>query len=86
MRDIATINAICWMIRNRRQVAKIPETCGGESNLIPALRRVLVENHCAYDEETESGISQDDDNYRWAVPDWKALAQVAIVFCVSEDQ
>jgi hypothetical protein len=78
MRDIATINAICFMIRNRRQVADIPNHCGGEAGLKAAIRRFCEEGHVAFDEETERHPDA-------LVPDWDALVEIVKVFCLSED-
>jgi hypothetical protein len=85
MRDPATINAICWMIRNRRQVADIPNTCGGQAGLSAAIRRVCEEGQVCFDQKTESLLFEGDQhNIRWCVPDWDALEEVVKVFCVSE--
>ena len=79
MRDIATINAICLMIRHRQQVADIPNHCGGDSDLIPAIRQFCEEGQAAFSEEIERRFSSESLN-----PDWEALAEIVKVFCVAE--
>lgn len=81
MRDIATINAICLMIRHRQQVAEIPNQCESDADLIPAIRRFCEEGQAAFDEETERRLAS-----RYIPPDWEALAEVVKVFCTSEKE
>jgi hypothetical protein len=82
MRDPATINAICWMTRNRRQVADIPNTCGGQAGLRAAIRRVCEEGELCPSQKIENRLLEEEKH--WYVPDWDALEEVVKAFCVSE--
>lgn len=82
MRDPLTINAICWMIRHRQQIADIPNQCGGESGLRAAIQRACVDGQVAFDEETIQQLPPEERLQH--NPDWDALAEIAIVMCLVE--
>lgn len=82
MRDLLTINAICWMIQNRQQVAAIPNTCGGEANLRAAIQRACVDGQVAFDEEVLCRLPPEDRLQH--TPDWDALTEIVKVMCATE--
>ena len=82
MRDPITINAICGMIQHRKQIADIPNTCGGEAGLLPAIRQFCESHQLCFSEETESRLF--DDEKQEHIPDWDALIEITKQFCLAD--
>jgi hypothetical protein len=82
MRDIATINAICLMIRHRQQMVNLLSKCSNQAELKTAIRRFCEDGQACFDQETENQVPEEDK--RWCVPDWDALEVIVKTFCVSE--